>query len=53
MTCPHCGSHKLFGPAIIVSEFGVEYEYYDCARCHTLILVNPVSGELQAKAGAW
>jgi len=49
--CPVCGSVKLFGPATIIDSHSNEHSYYDCARCHTLLLV--VDGELVAKAGAW
>lgn len=50
MTCPHCGWHRLWGPAEIIVD-GESFWYYDCARCHMLSLV--VDGELVAKAGAW
>ena len=49
--CPVCGSVNLFGPATIIDSHSNEHSYYDCARCHTLLLV--VDGELVAKAGAW
>lgn len=52
MTCPVCGSEKLWGPAVVrFTDTGEEFEYVDCARCHTLCLI--VDGELVAKAGAW
>lgn len=51
MNCPKCGSEKLFGPGIIVDEAGAEHSYYDCARCHSLVLV--VDGALAIRAGAW
>jgi hypothetical protein len=50
--CPVCGCAKLFGPAFIITvDDGEEHSYYDCQRCHTLLLV--VEGNLVAKAGAW
>lgn len=49
--CPHCGSRHLFGPATIcVGE--AERHYYDCARCHSMVLVE-ADGSLTAMAGAW
>jgi len=50
MTCPNCGSAKLFGPAEIVTDVE-SFFYYDCARCHALLLV--LDGKLVARAGAW
>lgn len=50
MCCPLCGSEKLFGPSEILCE-DESWTYYDCARCHTLLLV--VDGELVVKATAW
>lgn len=50
MICPICGSAKLFGPAEIVCE-SESWIYYDCARCHTMLLL--VDGKLDARAGAW
>lgn len=52
LACPHCGATRLFGPAVIVDQHGVEHRYYDCACCHMMLLVDP-DGTLTAKAGAW
>lgn len=51
MTCPVCGSEKLWGPAEIIDDEGTVLGYVDCARCHTLCIL--VDGEPVAKARAW
>jgi hypothetical protein len=62
LTCPVCNAAWLYGPAEIIvglatdrpedSDSGTQtFAYYDCPRCHHLLLV--VDGELVAKAGAW
>ncbi len=49
-TCPACGSTRLFGPAEVRIE-GEAFSYYDCSRCHRLLLL--VDGRLEVRAGAW
>jgi hypothetical protein len=51
LRCSHCGCDRLFGPAVIIGPDGAEYTYWDCQRCHTLLL--EVGGQLEARAGAW
>lgn len=51
-TCPRCGHPRLYGPATIVDPEG-SYRYYDCPRCHSLVLEDPATGDLVARAGAW
>ena len=50
--CPRCGCERLFGPATIVDPEGL-YRYYSCPRCHSLVLEDPATGRLLARAGAW
>lgn len=53
LTCPDCGCTRLYGPAIIVDSHGVEHRYYDCARCHCMVL-ELADGTLAARGQvAW
>jgi hypothetical protein len=52
MRCPHCGCDKLFGPSEIEWADGTTTHYYDCCRCHTLLVLE-ADGTLTARAGAW
>lgn len=47
--CPVCGSTRLFGPAEVRVD-GEAFSYYDCSRCHRLLLV--VGDRLEPRAGA-
>ena len=50
--CPRCGCTRLFGPAVVISPTG-KHRYYDCPRCHCLVVEDRRTGRLVAKAGAW
>jgi DNA-directed RNA polymerase subunit RPC12/RpoP len=50
-TCPHCGCDRLFGPAQWLGPGDLVTTYYDCARCHSIVVEE--DGVLVARAGAW
>ena len=49
--CPHCGVDRLFGPATIRVPGDKVVTYYDCPRCHCIVVDE--DGTLVARAGAW
>ena len=49
--CPLCGASPLFGPATIVGPGDLVTTYYDCPRCHSIVVEE--DGVLVAHAGAW
>ena len=53
MECPACKCVKLHGPGYIVVNDtrpeAVTYRYWDCARCHCLVVEDPTTKELSAK----
>ena len=51
LTCPHCGVGRLFGPATICGPGEKVVTYYDCPRCHSIVVEE--DGTLVARAGAW
>ena len=51
LVCPHCGVDRLFGPETIRGPGDLVTTYYDCPRCHSIVVEE--DGVLVARAGAW